>query len=331
MPKASFQDTGPRRDNTPAEILPAGQDAAWDETAFTRFMATRDPVQEKKDQKRLRDVFAAAQSTIAKEAFAWAEQNGVKFFIDRSLKNAGAYYTMGTGVVGVGEQGMKNATTAIPLLVHEIRHGWQDKQGLIPTVARSFAEYYTQIALVEADASAWQRAAGREEASMESVSLREDRTGGRVFPRAQTLMMGFSFWNDDHAAFYGNVASRGMARKLHLHGIEPVDFKTEFRPYAGPQALKIPEVRGISLVLNHVVTQLGQGFFRPANDDAQNSNYLAQDEAIKHLQQNVLRERLAHRFFDAAAKVPPVVKAVNKAMQARAARHRKKHGTDLYI
>lgn len=330
MPKASFQDTGPRRDNTPAETKPAAV-GVWDQSAFTRFMATRDPVQEKKDQKRLRDVFAAAQSTIAKEAFAWAEQNGVKFFIDRSLKNAGAYYTMGTGVVGVGEQGMQSATTAIPLLVHEIRHGWQDKQGMIPTVARSFAEYYTQIALIEADASAWQRAAGREEWSLQGSSPREDRTGGRIFPRAQALMVEFSLWNDYHAAFYGDVASRGMARKLHLHGIDPVDFKTEFRPYAGPDALKVPEIRGISIALDQVVAQLGQGFFRPANDDGANSSYLAQDEAIKHLQQNVLRERLAHRFFGAAAKVPPVVKAVNKALQARAARYRKKHGSDLYI
>ena len=86
MPKASFQDTGPRRDNTPAETKPAAV-GVWDQSAFTRFMATRDPVQEKKDQTRLRDVFAAAQSTIAKEAFAWAEQNGVKFFIDCSLKS----------------------------------------------------------------------------------------------------------------------------------------------------------------------------------------------------------------------------------------------------
>src|SRR6218665_133029 len=99
----------------------------WDQTGFDAFMAKRDPVQEAADQKRLKMLFDAASAPASIEAFDWARDNGVRFFIDRSLKHAGAYYTMGTGVVGLGGSYTSNPAISIPLLVHEIRHAWQDK------------------------------------------------------------------------------------------------------------------------------------------------------------------------------------------------------------
>ena len=45
----------------------------------------------------------------------------------------------------------------------------------------------------------------------------------------------------------------------------------------------------------------------------------------------LLSKTLAHRFFQAAAKVPPLVKDVNKAMTRKQQQHRRKHGGELYL
>lgn len=309
-----------------AETVHAGD--SWDRTGFNAFMAARDSAQEAQDQKRLRRIFAAAASPVAREAFAWAEDNDVKFFIDRRVEKAAAYYTIGTGVVGVGAAYVDNPVTAIAYLVHEIRHAWQDRQGMIPTQARSFAEFFTQIALVEADASAWQKTAEREE----SVALWQEE-GMKPLPsppREDVLAIKFTAWHQAHGKFYGDVAARNLAHKLGIAGIRPVDFKCEFKP-AGQAA---PAIRGIPLTLETVTEQLGRGFV-PANDDrrggARTPNYLAQPAARAYLENRLLVPRLAQRFFQSAGKLPPLVKDINAAMSQKQRAHRRKHGTDFYL
>lgn len=298
----------------------------WDQRGFDAFMAQRDPVQEAADQKRLKMLFAAASAPVTQEAFKWAEENGMKFFIDHSLRNAGAYYTMGTGVVGLGARYANNPAVSLPMLVHEIRHGWQDKQGMIPTVARGFAEYMIQVALIEADASAWQYASERQETANWYY---EEGMKTPAFP-ARELMLASEFarWGAAHGTFYGETASRRMGSTLGLAKVTPVDFKTEFKPYIGKGAPKVPKIRGIDTALEAVIDKLGRGF-DAANGN--NPNYLASPEMRAHLENKALSVRLAHRFFQAAAKVPPLVKDVNKAMNRKQQQHRRKHGSDLYL
>jgi hypothetical protein len=310
MPHAFFQDT----ETT----------VVWDQSGFDTFMAARDPVQEAEDQTRLKRLFAAASAPVTREAFDWAARNGMKFFIDHSLQNAGAYYTMGTGVVGLGARYINNPAISLPMLVHEIRHGWQDKQGMIPTVARSFAEYMTQIALIEADASAWQYASERQETAGWHY---EDGLDSPKMPTRDILMGSeFTRWHSQHGTFYGETAARRMGTKLHLPDVTPVNFKTEFQPYKGKN--KPPQIHGIPTALDAVIEKLGRGF-DAANSDV--PNYLAQPEMRAHLEKTLLSPRLAHRFFQAAAKVPPLVKEVNKALTQKQRQHRKKHGTDFYL
>jgi len=310
MPHAFFQDTE-------ATVV-------WDQRGFDAFMAARDPVQEAADQKRLKMLFAAASSPVTREAFDWAEKNGMKFFIDHSLQNAGAYYTMGTGVVGLGALHSSNPAVALPMLVHEIRHGWQDKQGMIPTAARNFAEYMIQIALIEADASAWQQASARQETA--SWYYEEGMKSPQLPAREEMMGGEFTRWHSAHGAFYGETAMRRIGTKLKLPGVTPVNFKTEFQPYKGKN--KPPVIRGIPTALDTVVEKLGRGF-DAANTNA--PNYLEHPALRAHLEKTLLVPRLAHRFFQAAAKVPPLVKEVNKAMAQKQRQHRKKHGTDLYL
>lgn len=307
MPHAFFQDT----ETT----------VVWDQRGFDTFMASREPVQEAADQKCLKMLFAAASSPVTLEAFDWAEKSGMKFFIDHSLQNAGAYYTMGTGVVGLGEGYIYNPAIALPLLVHEIRHGWQDKQGMIPTAARSFAEYMTQIALIEADASAWQYAS----AHQETASWYHD-VGTKSQPREVLMGSEFTRWHSQHGIFYGETAARRLGAQLGLAKITPVDFKMQFNPYG--RGKKAPIIHGIPTALDTVIEKLGRGF-DAANTDV--PNYLAQPHLRAHLAQKLLAPRLAYRFFQAAAKVPPLVKEVNKAMTQKQRQHRKKHGTDFYL
>jgi len=312
MPHAFFQDTETK--------------VVWDQRCFDSFMAQRDPVQEAADQKRLKMLFAAASSPVTQEAFEWAEAQGMKFFIDHSLQNAGAYYTMGTGVVGLGARYAHNPAVALPMLVHEIRHGWQDTQGMIPTTARNFAEYMIQIALIEADASAWQYASERQETSNWYY---EEGMKAPSFPEREILMASeFARWNAAHGKFYGETASRRMGTKLELPGVTPVNFKTEFQPYSGKNAMKVPQIRGIDTALDAVVEKLGRGFDAANGNQA---NYLATPAMREHLAKNVLSKTLAHRFFQAAAKVPPLVKDVNKAMTRKQQQHRRKHGGELYL
>lgn len=310
MPHALFQDT----ETT----------VIWDQSGFDAFMAKRDPVQEAADQEQLKRLFATASSQVAHEAFDWAEKNGMRFFIDHSLQNAGAYYTMGTGVVGLGARYAPISSIAIPMLVHEIRHGWQDKQGMIPTVGRNFAEYMIQIALMEADATAW-----------ESISRVQERVsryaeeGMRPLanqPLPAMLAREFSSWHRIRGAFYGETASRRFGHKLGLPDVTPVNFKTAFQPYKDEN--KVPVIYGISTALDTVIEKLGCGF---AAANANTPNYLAQPVARKSLENTLLKPRLAHRFFQAAMRVPPLVKEVNKAMAQKQRQHRKKHGTDLYL
>lgn len=296
----------------------------WDQNRFYRFIAGRDPMREAEDQKQLKRLFNMASSPVAREAFDWAEKNGVHFFIDHSLRHAGAYYTMGTGVVGLGAKNCSLPEIAIPMLVHEIRHAWQDKQGLIPTVARNFSEYMIQIALVEADASAWQHAAWRQEC--QELYYEEGMRKPKLPP--QEIIMGSEFvrWHKAHGKFYGEASARGMGSKLGLPGVTPLPLNAEFRPYS--KFYPAPEIRGIETTMDAAIEKLGRGF-HPANQDM--PNYLAQPEVKAHLEKTLLRPRLAHRFFDAAAKTPQLVKDVNRAMSRKQQSHRRKHGTDLYI
>lgn len=291
----------------------------WDRSAFEEFQARRDAALVTSDAKRLKKLFAAAASPLAREVFDWATKNNVTFFIDHTCEKAGAYYTVGTGTVGLGARYADMPDIAIPMLVHEIRHAWQDQQGMIPTKARNFAEYMIQVALIEADAAAFQRATERQE---DRIRWQEEGVKPLPHPDVQAdLRRHFADWRQRHGAFYGNTAVRHFAHKLGVPDVAPVDFKTQFRPYGGVR--KVPAVYGIPTALDRVIDTLGKTF--------DGKNYLDHDSARTELAEKFLKPKLAHRFFQSAQKIQPLVTEVNKRLTAKQRDHRKKTGGDFYL
>lgn len=100
------------------------------------------------------------KSPTAKAALAWARQNRIEFIVDHTIDIGAGYYHPGTGVVALAA---RHATKddlgrSLGMIVHEIRHAWQDYHGLLPmdaaTETNSLARHLVVEALCESDAEA---------------------------------------------------------------------------------------------------------------------------------------------------------------------------------
>jgi|GEM_PF-1591133 len=299
--------------------------ATWDQSSFHRFQSRRPPEKVAEDARRLRNVFQESASPTFQKMVAWALENDVVFFIDHTLQRAGAYYTMGTGAVGLNANYADSPMQAAPLIGHEIRHAWQDKQGFIPTVGRNFAEYFMQISLMEADAFAFERLIEEEEAAYWGGNDAFD-LGGVLFedPAAKpqkVLQDAFMAWTGRRGALYGDTAARHFGTQLGIPGITPTDFRMSFQPYKDADK---PIIRGIDVTDVEKALKAGKGF--DGTD-----NYLDTPAMRDYLENKLLKPGLAQKFYRAGRHLPPLVKDVNKRFRAAQASHRKKTGTDLYL
>lgn len=293
----------------------------WDTEAFDAFQAARGADMVDIDEKRLQRIFNEAVSPTFHQALDWARENGVRFFIDPTLKDAGAYYVMGTGVVGLNARYASSPMQAAPLLTHEIRHAWQDKQGFIPTVGRHFAEYFMQISLIEADATAYEKLAQHEEYVLWDQDGYDSGMKQPPIQQGRTLRSGFSSWTKNRGSLYGETAARHFGTLLGIKGIKPRDFGISFKAYEEKDK---PVIKGIDV--SNVAAALATGV---AFDGK--TNYLDTPEMRDYLAQKMLKPALAQKFYAASRNVPPLVKEVNKRLRQQQQQHRKKTGTDLYL
>ena len=117
------------------------------------------------DAAALADLIATARrlSPTAAAALDWAEQHGVIFAIDHQCRARG-YYLTSTGIVSLHIRTAleKDRAAAIGTLVHEIRHAWQDYNGIFINFNQPVIDSVRDLALCEADAYALQTRAAAE-------------------------------------------------------------------------------------------------------------------------------------------------------------------------
>ncbi len=274
--------------------------AYWDQTEFEAFKATLTPERIAEDEKLMQEIAKlTAYSPLLAEALDWAEQRGMKFFVDHTAVNVRGYYSAGTGILCISKKIAENPVDAVSTLVHEIRHAWQECNGLWSDGSQGFSNLYITQSLVEADAKAIGLRAGEQ---CRAALLAKE---GKPVPAelqasladesadlAQKFLERFS--TASWTAFYGDSTSKrfGQAYKLF-----PID---ETKPDKGlparnlefsPKAAK-PSIGKISIRNIEDIMPLGVNF-------SGTKNYLAalQPDVLPKI---ILNPSLADTFWGAA-------------------------------
>jgi len=279
----------------------------WDQTAFEELKATWTPERIAEDEKTLQEVFAlAADCPLLAEALDWANTHGIKFFIDHQAVNIGGYYLPGTGVMAVVPRSFMRMEE---VMVHEIRHAWQDYNGLISWNDNtphdgSFNDFFINNALIEADAKAMgllalgqstvaQRKRDAERAVKMGVLLHEESKKytasyqERIADENIALGTGFLDWFETNwqPRFYGDSFSKVYGRKWELYDGELPLRNQEF-------SLDPRHIKGMDIHDMQDVLRLGVNF-------SGTKNYLA---ALQPdiLPRKILCPSLADTFWGAA-------------------------------
>jgi len=279
----------------------------WDQSEFEKLKATWSFWRKRKDRKALKKVFArAAAVPLLAEALAWADQHGIKFFVDHQAVNIGGYYVPGTGVVAVTPSMLKHFESAANLLAHEIRHAWQDYHGLVARDdrvyhERSFEDSFINTALTEADANAFGKLA---QAQAEIAQIKENirKFGDKetenwylealkktIESESAKLRKEFLKWfrpDGTSTEFYGDAASKSYGQRWNIYqgALPPRNF--EYKPAVSYEGFGV-DIHDIQEVL-----RLGVDFTGARN-------YLA-DLQPDVLPKQILRHSLADTFWSAA-------------------------------
>lgn len=276
---------------TQKQSSPQAPRVQWEQTHYEELMASHSVRRQRRDEKTLRKVFAAAvDCPILAEALEWATAHGIKFYVDRTGKDMGGYYTNGTGVVALLP---KLSADKVGTIVHEIRHAWQDYHGFLPAgYEKSFADYAMNDALIEADAAAHGLVA------KEQMDLHKPlkRLWRKLFaPRkltvdvAATLEDGFLAWFATPATtrYYGRLYSETHGELLDVYTGKGSKGRAEFNP-----DLTSLQCDGIDTGNLQDVRRLGKSF-------SGGSNYLAHLHPDV-LPKDILRPSLVYNFWGAA-------------------------------
>jgi len=279
-------------------------ESRWDQAAFQKLRATWSPERIADDEKKLKEIFAlAADCPLLAEALEWATQHGVKFFIDRQAVNVGGYYQLGTGVLALVPASLGHKPRAAEVLVHEIRHAWQDYNGLISWDGAAphegnFSNFFINNALIEADAMAYGNLASRQ--VILSQTKREMETEARPVHlnwslKEQALLSDesarfkerFLAWFEDdwRMNFYGDYFSKAYGKKWDIYKGELPARNAEF-------TTKEPHIEGMNIHNIQDVLRLGVNF-------SGTENYLAKLQP-DILPKQILRPSLANTFWGAA-------------------------------
>jgi len=224
--------------------------ARWNKSDFRRFQNGLTQRRRDKDAKALAKVFAEAENIpVFKEALDWARANGIEFFVDRTCtKYVGAYYTGGTGVIGINQRVMDKPALAAIFLTHEIRHAWQDTQGLLGhSLKPDFAQEAIRTALIEADAMAFEMLAAHQSARAtlkkreagsglpKDLAIRLKRIEKYLENENADLWRGFKGWFESpRARIYSDGIAQRMGAMLGMAEAKPKDKKYEFKPTSQP-------------------------------------------------------------------------------------------------
>lgn len=236
------------------------QQKIWQQQTFDEFYRGLPLHRRAADEEKLAAIFShAAAIPTFRDALNWAMANKVKFFIDRKTTARG-YYTRGAGVVALAHDQAGDIAAAAGVLTHEIRHAWQDKRHMIPSSARSFAEYFIKISLCEADATAFEKTAEAEA----RASWPDKPVYLSAKDKTQKMWGHFQDWYhgpENRAAKYGDVKAAVYGFKYSLPGGRIDKFNCEYK--SAPLVID----RGIDVDTVPGALRLGKGFDK-------NENYL---------------------------------------------------------
>lgn len=237
-----------------------GRDSAYPwYPAYGIFCRETPPEQLASDKRRIaRFLRHPPDVPVLKDALAWAQAHGVKIMIDHNLKGAGAYYPLGSGVVVLPThlfmRGNKAALAASA--THELRHAWQDFHGLLGSQASSPARAMMAIALVEADARAFEKLA-RDQYYFSRYGVQHDRAA-----EMGMLRDGFRKWFDSYSSsFYASRHGEIMARCFNVPAAKGDSVKASYRLQSPVRPCIDPDDRT-------ALEKLGRGF------DGGTRNYL---------------------------------------------------------
>lgn len=126
------------------------------------IVSVQDKKRQRHDQKRVKGIRAlVAQTKIGKALLEWADEHDVRIMMDDQTE-AGGYCMMGYRFVALNRK--CNDEYLAGTLAHELRHAWQDEQGMIPCLngvddpdappPQDVGDYITRVKFIEADAFA---------------------------------------------------------------------------------------------------------------------------------------------------------------------------------
>ncbi len=278
--------------------------SGWDKSALRKFRDGQDDTRKEQDAAQLSRVFnLAAKSKLLKEALDWAAANDIDIVIDRTSRNVGGYYMNGTGVVALSAPAFWSDSRLAGVVVHEIRHAWQDKQKLISTAEYRLDHYIIKNALIEADATAHQRLAEQEVRIFESRAqierLREHRFDTAwhrkslaadlqkiADPNAYLLEQFRGWYAGSLPSVYGRAATQRFARQHGMTDVKPPDWNLEMPMIA------VQTETGVDFQHRRALRKLGERF------DGGNYFKSANMNRVKDDQLSPVRARV---FFNKAA------------------------------
>ncbi len=296
----------------------------WNKAPLEAFRAGLTAERRDMDDERLLQVFnLSAKVPELKDALDWATEHGVEFIIDRQAR-CGGYYWPGSGVVALVERSSFHSDARLAgVVVHEIRHAWQDYYGMIATAETTFTNYFIKTALIEADATAHQMLA---EGQMGIVSSREylakplpahknevpyfliyreemaaaiAEKEEKLSNREAFLWQAFRGWYSSfNPPLYGDAALRLFGKKLGIPEISQRNIGYEFKP----ESLSMH--KGVDFTRDEQLRRLGKGF--------KVGNYF--NVAARHeLAKRMFSPSLAACIFDEEARKPqPLVAEVRR-------------------
>lgn len=278
--------------------------AGWDKSALRKFRDGQDDARKAQDAAQLSRVFnLAAKSKSLKEALDWAAANDIDIVIDRTSRNVGGYYMNGTGVVALSAPAFWSDARLAGVVVHEIRHAWQDAQKLISTAEYRLDHYIIKNALIEADATAHQRLAEQEvrlsddAAMIERLAARGNNTAAmqqrhdieaqKIADRDAYLLAQFRGWYASGSpSVYGRAATQRFARQHGMTDVKPPDWNLEM------PMITVPAGTGIDFLHRRALRKLGAGY--------NGGNYFTSAD-LKQVKAEQLAPARARLFFNKAA------------------------------
>ena len=207
-----------------AKAAAKARPAQWQRPQLAELQARRSPETRVLEQRLLRQVMRQAKgSPTAQAALAWAKAHNIRFIIDFTT-TAGGYYTRQSGVVAISRaaaEGRLGMVYGVEVLVHEIRHAWQDHHRLLPNTydyrEADLARSTIQQALYEADAYAHGK-------------LASAQCMGEVGSPLNYLRYHFRNWYaGNRADIYGNSQREYQGAMLRVGSCKAPNHQTELK------------------------------------------------------------------------------------------------------